>query len=131
MLKTLYIDPNGILIAWDHIQIGEDQTTRYFQNTDNDPNLVGTAQNDLILGESGTDTLKGEGGWDVLYGGQGNDILVGGPGDDVLDGGPGVDKYIWKPGDGNDHIIEQADLLYRRAHRNLGGWSMKRRVVSR
>ncbi|MHB9119443.1 MAG: hypothetical protein ACYC2R_14410 [Burkholderiales bacterium] len=43
------------------------------------------------------DILAGEGGTDYLLGGQGDDILLGGSGQDI---------YYYRPGDGNDRIID-------------------------
>ncbi len=50
----------------------------------NDPDLKGSAINDLMFGERGNDTLKGLAGNDVLYGGGGSDYLEGGTGNDYL-----------------------------------------------
>ncbi|HIJ90693.1 MAG: hypothetical protein OEV89_07985, partial [Desulfobulbaceae bacterium] len=65
---------------------------------------------DLLIGRDGkNDILTGQGGNDLLIGLGGDDILEGGKGDDVLVGGKGNDTYIWRPGDGNDRIVEERD----------------------
>ena len=43
---------------------------------------------------------------ETLEGSVGDDVLSGGKGDDVLRGGRGSDTYVWKPGDGDDRIID-------------------------
>ena len=112
-LVSTYVTAKNLGVTIDgDVQVGEDQASfsrSVKKKTDADV-LLGTQKNDLLLGESGIDVLKGDAGQDVLYGGTGAiDVLYGGPGDDVLDGGPGYDVYVWKSGDGNDRIIEQAD----------------------
>jgi len=69
------------------VYVGEDQSSIYYKGTDADV-LTGSDQSDLIFGESG------------------NDLLDGGAGDDVLYGGSGADVYYYRPGDGNDIIID-------------------------
>jgi Tol biopolymer transport system component len=77
-----------------------------------DPEILGTAGNDvicaragddhvlagfgvdLVLGGQGNDLIEGQSGSDVLFGEQGNDTLDGGPDLDALDGGPGTDTCI-------------------------------------
>ncbi len=48
------------------------------QSADDDPDLTGTARDDVILGYSGDDRLDGGDGNDTLHGGSGNDVLIGG-----------------------------------------------------
>jgi len=71
----------------------------------------GTEIEDAVAG-SGNDTLIGNGLANVLIGGGGNDELTGGGAPvgqmDTLDGGAGRDVYIWKTGDGNIKIVEDA-----------------------
>src|SRR6478672_13960551 len=50
-------------------------------------------------------------GWDM------DEAIEGGKGDDFLEGWFGSDTYVWKKGDGNDHIsdlsgISDVDTLY-------------------
>jgi Ca2+-binding RTX toxin-like protein len=99
----------GITIAWNHIYVGEDASSKYYRKSDNDF-LTGTDENDLLFGESGNDELWGADGRDVLYGGAGVDRLVGGVGDDYLDGGTGSDLYYYYAGNGNDIIADQDGL---------------------
>lgn len=84
--------------------------------------LAGSADADDLEGRGGADTLNGGDGPDSLAGGKGDDWLLGGEGedtlagqigDDTLDGGYGPDLFIFRPGDGNDHIqhFETADRL--------------------
>ena len=60
---------------------------------DQETELTGTENNDLIFGERGDDTLNGAGGVDVLYGGAGDDVLDGGANVDTMIGGDGYDTY--------------------------------------
>jgi len=87
-LRETYLTVQGIGtdIAWNHILVGEDQSTLYYKGTDSDL-LAGTGQSDLIIGESGTDILKSGGGSDVLYGGSGLDLYD-------VNGGFADDTYI-------------------------------------
>ncbi|MGD8785418.1 MAG: calcium-binding protein, partial [Thioalkalispiraceae bacterium] len=126
LLDTYIPVDSGIVVAWDHIQVGENLEFSYYRADEVDY-LQGTAENDLMFGESGYDTLRGHWGEDVLYGGTGNDtlyggslndylfgeadddILIGGTGDDVLAGGEGSDTYILNDirGVGPSQQIEQ------------------------
>ncbi|MFM7784118.1 MAG: calcium-binding protein, partial [Gammaproteobacteria bacterium] len=58
-------------------------------------------------GGLGNDTLSGDAGNDLLQGGEGQDQLTGGAGSDTLRGGAGADTYVYRPGDGEDLIIER------------------------
>jgi len=95
-LVDKYITQKGLStnVALYDIYVGEDDgstagdfDTRYYRGTDVDF-LIGSTDNDLIFGESGNDTLFGRLGDDVLY------------------GGSGVDTYLYRPGDGNDIIVD-------------------------
>jgi Ca2+-binding RTX toxin-like protein len=68
--------------------------------------LDGGAGADDLHGGAGQDTLFGAGGGDVLDGGLGADRLDGGTDDDMLQGGRGADAYVYRRGDGADHISE-------------------------
>ncbi len=71
--------------------------------------LNGGADNDFIDGGIGNDTLNGGAGTDFLDGGAGDDVLDGGAdSDDNLLGGAGDDTFIFRPGYGNDIIIDFA-----------------------
>lgn len=60
--------------------------------TDQDDDLRGNADGNVIWGGGGDDTLHGRNGADNLVGGGGDDVLIGGFGGDVLNGGPGIDR---------------------------------------
>jgi Ca2+-binding RTX toxin-like protein len=70
--------------------------------------MRGTDEADTLTGSSAADTLRGLGGADTLTGNAGDDILVGGMGNDIVKGGGGNDIYIWKRGDGDDALTEDA-----------------------
>ena len=94
--------------------------------TDDDDNLMGSAQADDIDGGAGDDSLSGAGGDDDINGGAGddsilagagNDEVFGGDGDDSIDGGSendiiygGAGTDSINGGSGNDTIyVEQGD----------------------
>jgi Ca2+-binding RTX toxin-like protein len=66
---------------------------------------------DNVRGQSGNDTIRGNGGDDNLNGNGGDDRVVGGAGDDRMKGGSGADRLIG--GSGNDRIRggSGADIL--------------------
>ena len=53
-----------------------------------------------------TPTVAGTTGSNLLFGGSGRDLISGGKGNDWLMGGGGDDVYLYRSGDGNDHIVE-------------------------
>jgi Ca2+-binding RTX toxin-like protein len=119
-LIETYVTEEGLNIGIDgKVVVGEDDTSfnrNVFHNTENDANLDGTSDNDLILGESGNDSLTGDGGQDVLYGGEDNDTLFGGNysgaddgAGDYLFGEDGFDIYHV----GNGDVIKDTDGLGR------------------
>ncbi|MDQ7727603.1 cadherin-like domain-containing protein [Halomonas sp. SpR8] len=76
------------------------------------PVIVGTSANDLLLGSlcadeidgaGGDDNIDGRAGDDVINGGAGDDHIVAGDGDDVVFGGDGNDIIFG--GAGNDHLF--------------------------
>ena len=69
--------------------------------------LYGGKGYDLIYGGFGNDLLDGDVGDDVLHGDAGSDTLSGGPGADLLSGGPGNDLYLYRPGDGDDQVLDR------------------------
>ena len=75
--------------------------------------MVGGAGKDTLSGGNDDDYLYGGSSNDSLNGGKGNDTLWGGTGNDTLMGGDGNDIFIYKPGEGIDHIIDYAggDIL--------------------
>jgi serralysin len=66
----------------------------------------GGAGDDIIDGRSGADLLDGGDGADEIEGGSGDDTIIGGAGDDVLRSGSGADIFVFRPGFGNDRIID-------------------------
>jgi Ca2+-binding RTX toxin-like protein len=75
------------------------------------PQLVGTAELDVISAFDGNDTVLGLGGDDFIFGGDGNDVLLGDKnsfdlvgGNDYLDGGLGNDYLLG--GAGADRLID-------------------------
>lgn len=75
-------------------------------------NVSGGAGNDLISGEAGNDNIEGNAGNDLIFGAagddeiagnEGNDVMVGNGGDDILNGGAGADTV--EGGSGNDELF--------------------------
>ena len=80
--------------------------------------LFGQGGDDRLLGGKGLDRLSGQEGDDVLGGGAGDDelrghdgadTLIGATGDDVLLGGTDADVFVFRPGDGNDRVVDFSD----------------------
>lgn len=80
---------------------------------------LGTANGDRISHEgsmaatyvnagAGDDVVIGGMAGDFLVGGIGNDVLRAGAGIDSLIGGAGADRFVFRPGDGDDTIIDFA-----------------------
>lgn len=65
----------------------------------NDDNLIGTANNDTIDLGNGQDIANGLAGDDVINGGDGDDRIFGGEGNDTLLGGQGQDRLFGDSGD--------------------------------
>ncbi|MCP4283649.1 MAG: hypothetical protein GY792_04245, partial [Gammaproteobacteria bacterium] len=102
----------GITTIADKDGIGVDVTVRDYLWGTEGSDVFGSAGNtgdDHIYGMGGDDTLSGFSGVDYIEGGDGRDILDGGKGDDTLVGGKGFDTYVWRPGDGNDTIVEHRE----------------------
>jgi len=72
-------------------------TTFSFTGTPGNDTLNGSVYNDVIVGGAGNDAINGNAG---------DDIITGGLGDDTLKGGSGHEVFIFKPGDGHDHIAD-------------------------
>ncbi|MBR4641339.1 MAG: hypothetical protein IKO74_01300 [Selenomonadaceae bacterium] len=63
--------------------------------------------NGFVSGEAGDDTITAYKGTHLtLSGGAGNDSLWGGENSDTLIGGAGDDIFVYKPGEGTDHITD-------------------------
>lgn len=91
---------------------------------DGDDRIVGMAGDDVLWGDAGNDMLSGQAGDDDLRGGAGNDDLLGGAGDDwlsgndgidtlrggegadTLSGGAGADRFVFRPGEGHDVVLD-------------------------
>ncbi len=74
-------------------------------SSDDDPDLTGTMNDDLLLGYSGNDILIAGAGNDSVHGGTGADTIIAGPGDDILDGGIGADFFLLTAlFDPDDHV---------------------------
>lgn len=67
--------------------------------------LFGLGGDDWLVAGAGNDYLDGGAGNDVQLGGEGNDQLGGDAGNDTLSGGAGDDIYVYRPGAGEDTII--------------------------
>ena len=96
----------------------------------NNDELAGTVEDDIINGKGGKDRIRGEAGKDTLNGGDDDDAISGGANNDLLHGDNGSDRVygdagddiiygdelndLLKGGDGNDEIIggDGSDRLY-------------------
>jgi Ca2+-binding RTX toxin-like protein len=68
---------------------------------------VSTANDPTNLNPRSRDLLSGGDGDDTLHGGDGDDTLIGGrssPAGDTLMGHEGGDSFLWRDGDGVDHV---------------------------
>ncbi|MDF2234458.1 Ig-like domain-containing protein [Albimonas sp. CAU 1670] len=81
--------------------------------------LRGRGGDDLLAGRAGADRLEGGAGDDVLRGGAGADRLVGGRGDDRLVGGAGGDLFLFRPGEGENVVVDFDPAEDRLAIRGL------------
>ncbi len=77
-------------------------------------NAYGGDAGDTLIGNDADNILNGNAGNDTIFGDAGNDSITGGEGADNLGGGTGNDVYVWRPGDGNDRVIELADAGHDR-----------------
>ncbi|RWQ33363.1 MAG: hypothetical protein EOS21_29705 [Mesorhizobium sp.] len=84
--------------------------------------LTGTLlASEILFGLGGNETINGNGGSDIFYAGAGNDVVngnnsifgtggtdtfYGGAGTDYLNGAGGDDRYVFRRGDGTDHISD-------------------------
>ncbi|MEG3857172.1 Ig-like domain-containing protein [Microcoleus sp. Z1_C4] len=68
-------------------------------------NVIGSANNDLVIGNAGNNTLSGQAGNDILLGEIGNDLLSGNEGNDEFHGWEGNDTL--EGGTGNDTLYGQ------------------------
>lgn len=72
-------------------------------STQDDPNLVGTGDNDTISGFGGSDSIDGLGGNDIINAGIGFDTVDGGSGNDSITASDGYDEV--QGGAGNDTLF--------------------------
>ncbi len=87
----------GAEIATIHIN-----TVVVTDGTDENDNIQGGDDDDIVDGGDGNDFIRGGEGWDVIEGGDDNDWIGGGRGQDLLSGGRGNDAI--NGGRGDDHI---------------------------
>ena len=83
-----------------------DQENNNINGTNDDDLILAGSGNDNVISNSGNDTLYGDAGDDMLDGGSGDDYLDGGSGNDTLIGRNGNDTYIFGRGYGQDTINE-------------------------
>ena len=83
----------------------------FVSGTENDDNLTGTIDADLIFGYGGNDNIYGDAGDDYINAGDGNDTVKGKAGNDYILGLAGDDRIYGEAGDdrlfgmeGNDYI---------------------------
>lgn len=74
-------------------------------NNGNDA-VTGSNVDDILSTGDGNDVLFGRGGDDNLNAGRGEDYVDGGDGDDRLSGGSGDDVFVYRPGSGDDVIVD-------------------------
>jgi len=102
-----YIDVSTGTMAWSINETSNLGYARYVFGSERGGEIKGSLfQENRLYGGRGNDVLKGSFRNDYLEGGAGADVLDGGKGDDILNGGAGRDIYIFKPGHGNDRIVE-------------------------
>lgn len=65
-----------------------------------------TAGDDVLQGTWYKQTYDGLGGNDTIYAGGNDDLLIGGTGNDRLEGQGGNDTYVYRPGDGDDVVLD-------------------------
>ena len=64
--------------------------------------ILGTAEDDILMGTDASDLIFAFGGDDMIFGGEGNDCIIGGEGDDLIFGNAGNDHLVG--GEGSDII---------------------------
>jgi Ca2+-binding RTX toxin-like protein len=80
-------------------------------NSNDNPAILGTANNDYLNGTNGNETINGLAGDDTLFGNQGNDFLLGGTNNDWLHGNEGEDTLSGETGSDTLYGGKQADIL--------------------
>jgi Ca2+-binding RTX toxin-like protein len=84
-----------------------DNTSNFFDGSDEDDFMAGHGHNDFLHGNDGADFIVGGDGNDYLYGGAGDDVLLGGNDNDFLYGG--ADADVLSGGDGLDFVHYDID----------------------
>lgn len=79
------------------------------QNSGLDTIVFGNGSEMSLLGFGSDLPYLGDDDTDTIYGDGFSNSLSGGAGDDTLIGGQGNDYYLWRPGDGDDFIVEGVD----------------------
>ena len=95
-----------------------------FDGRGGDDEVEGGGGNDRISGGAGRDALSGDGGRDKLRGDGGRDVIDGGAGKDKLWGGAKGDRFVFEAGDGKDKVMDFAgkDVIDLGGHEGAGGW---------
>lgn len=70
--------------------------------------ILARGGDDKISGGDGDDTIDAGAGNDTVDGGDGADLIVPGAGNDELTGGDGPDIFVFRPGGGEDVILDFA-----------------------
>jgi len=68
--------------------------------------LTGNELDNTLFGGSDNDVLNGGAGNDAFAAGAGNDVIDGGTGNDAMSGGVGDDTFVFRLGDGFDHVMD-------------------------
>jgi hypothetical protein len=79
---------------------------------------------DWISGWRGADSIEGGAGDDTIRGDFDMDEIEGGPGADRILGGPDIDRFVFRPGFGEDRILDfnpYRELLDFRLHPGVAG----------
>jgi len=86
--------------------------------------ISGGDGNDQLSGGGGRDQLSGDAGRDTLRGDGGKDVLDGGAGKDKLWGGAKADRFVFEAGDGKDKVMDfrGKDVVDLSGHDEVGGW---------
>ena len=110
-LKLTNSSKSAVTLSSAYVNASASKRTKAIKITGNElaNSIVGGTKNDTLYGGDGADTLSGGAGDDMLYGQAGNDSLWGGNGNDSLYGGDGNDTFVYKPGTGNDVILDYED----------------------
>ena len=98
------------VIGTDGTMAGMPGFSDVIQGSAADNRLEGRGGNDFLVGREGADTLLGGDGDDIMLGGTGNDTLDGGRGNNQMAGGAGADRFLVRPGDLQQALIEDFEV---------------------